>query len=137
MLIKFTKSSKAMARVESVVDDESMNKVEHIGAWGRAIDKWIDIMLSQVTYLLSSSTKLIESLDSMKSKLDQTLHKILEELQVLEKDYNAWLKRDDSDLDVLVQDEVIPTRSMYIEQHEAKEYKMNTLEKLIKDLWKV
>lgn len=96
----------------------------------------MDRLLSQGTHLLCLVVTLVSGFEEVKVEIGNTLNLFSTELEAHEKDFNSWLKLRDFQLDVLVDNGVIPSRSMYIKQREILEYQMNTLEMLIKDLRK-
>lgn len=73
----------------------------------------------------------------VKIEIDKTLNLFSNELEAHEKDFDSWLKLEDFQLDILVDNGVIPLRDMYIEQREILKHQMSLIEVLIKDLRKI
>lgn len=94
----------------------------------------MDMILSQGTHLISFAVVLINNLGGVKFEIDKTLDLLSHELEIQEKVFNSWLKLQDFQFDVMVDSCMLPSRDMYIEQREALEHQMNTLEMLIKDI---
>lgn len=50
------------------------------------------------------------------AKIGSTIEVLSQELEMQERDFEAWLKFEDFDPDELIQNNVIPSRHMYVEQ---------------------
>lgn len=137
VLIKITKSLEVIESVTSSVDEQVVRQAKHISSRGRTIGEWMDRLLSQGAHLLCSTITLISGLEEVKVEIENNLNLFSSKLEAHEKDFDSWLKLEDFQLDVLVDNGVIPSRGMHIEKREIIEYQMNTLEMLIKDLRKV
>lgn len=111
-------------------------QVEQVNYCTRIVGKWMDRLLSQGAHLLCSTVTLVNNLEEVKVEIDKTLNFFSNGLEAHEKDFDSWLKLEYFQLDVLVDNGVVPSRDMYIEQREILEHQMNTIEMLIKELRK-
>lgn len=96
----------------------------------------MDRLFSQGTHLLCLAVTIVNNLEEIKVEIHKTLNLFSIELEMNGNDFDSWLNLEDFQLDVLVDNGVIPSRDIYIKQWEILEHKMNTLEVLIKDLRK-
>lgn len=115
MLTKITKSLEIIEPIISSIDEQVIKQAEHVTPWSRAIGKWMDRMLGQGIHLLSSIITLINNLESVNSEVDKTPDLLSQELETREMNSNAWLKLEDFDLQILLDNEVLPTQNMDIE----------------------
>lgn len=83
---------------------------------------------------MKSSIELFNHMNDVKTELNQALDMLSQNLQLVEKDLDAWMKLKDFKIEVLVENGVIPTRKVYIEYWEAMKHKREVLNELINDL---
>lgn len=108
--IKITKSSEVVEPVTFSVDEQIFRQVEQVNSHGRIVGEWMDRLVIQRTRLLCSVVTLVNNLEEVKIEIDKTLNLFSNELEAHEKDFNSWLKLEDFQLDILVDNEVIPSR---------------------------
>lgn len=135
-MIKITKSSEVVKPVASSVDEKIIRQAEQINSHGSSIGEWMDRLLSQETHLIGFVVTLVNNLEGVRSKVDKTLDLFSQELDTYEKEFDSWLKLQDFQLDVLVDNGVLPSKDIYIEQRAILDHQMNMLEVLIKDMRK-
>lgn len=134
VLIKITKSSKFIEPMNSLVDEHVIKHAERVTSRDREMGEQMDKMLSQGTHLLSSTSKLISHEESVKFDLGATLNAFLEEMCTQENNSDAWMKLRDFFVDVLVDNDVIPSKKRYVQHKELLKHHMEFIEQPIKDL---
>lgn len=74
----------------------------------------MDRMLSQGSRLPSLAVSIVKNLDTVKNKVDNPQEILSQELETQE-DFYTWLKLEDFNSDVLVENDVITSWNMYVE----------------------
>lgn len=90
--------------------EKVVKRADQVASQSRDVGEWMDIMLSQVTRLLSLAYTISNNLYVVRKEVDSTIEIFSQELEIQEKDFEAWLKYGDYDLDDLIQNSVCPSQ---------------------------